>query len=58
MKAEIKDGNLVITIPMQTPERSKSGATMVVASSRGNMVTDAMIDGKRITVGVNAYYKA
>lgn len=55
MKAEIVDGNLVITLPMQTPSPSASGKTLVVASSHGNQKTEAEIDGKRIVIGVNAY---
>lgn len=58
MKAEIKDGNLIVTIPINDPPtESKSGKTLVVASSRGNLKTEAKIDGKPITVGLNAYIK-
>ena len=57
MKVEIKDNNMVITIPMGTPTPSASGKTLVVASTRGNVITDAMIDGKPVIVGVNAYIK-
>lgn len=55
MKAEIVNGNLVITIPMQTPAPSKSGKTMVVASSGGNKATTAQVDGKPVIIGLNAY---
>ena len=55
MKAEIKDGNLVVTIPMQEPAPSASGKTLVVASSRGNKATTAEVNGKPITIGFNAY---
>ena len=58
MNAEIKDGNLIVTIPMQTPTRSASGKTMVVASTRGNKTTGATVDGKPVIVGLNAYIKA
>lgn len=58
MKAEIKDGNLVITIPMQKPTPSASGKTLVVATSHGNVVTAATVEGKPITVGLNAYIRA
>ena len=57
MTAEIKDGNLIITIPLEKPTPSASGKTFVVASSHGNMKTSAMIDGKQVIVGVNAYIK-
>lgn len=55
MKTEIIAGNLVITIPMQTPTPSASGKTLVVASTRGNVATGALVNGKPITIGVNAY---
>ena len=56
MKVEIINGNLVITLPInQHPEPSASGKTLVVASSHGNKATDAKVNGKPITVGVNAY---
>jgi hypothetical protein len=58
MKVEIKDGNLVITIPMQTPTPSASGKTLVVASTRGNMKTDVQVNGKPVTIGLNAYISA
>ena len=56
MKVEIISGNLVITLPInQHPEPSATGKTLVVASCHGNKVTDAKVNGKYITVGVNAY---
>lgn len=55
MKAEIKDGNLVITMPLQTPSPSASGKTLVVATTHGNMKTDVLIQGKPVTIGLNAY---
>lgn len=57
MKAEIINNNLVITIPMQKPTPSASGKTLVVATSSGNRETTAQVDGKNITIGVNAYIK-
>ena len=58
VKVEIKGNDLVITMPMGTPTRSASGKSLVVASSRGNVTTNCMIDGKPVTVGLNAYIKA
>ena len=55
MNAEIKDGKLVITIPLHDPRPSASGKTLVVASSGGNKPTTAQIDGKPIIIGLNAY---
>lgn len=58
MKAEIKNGNLIIPLPLQTPQRSASGKTMVLATSRGNVKTDLIYQGQPVTVGVNAYFSA
>lgn len=56
--AEIKGGNLVITVPMNpSPVASASGKTMVVASSHGNISTTATVNGQPVTVGVNAYIR-
>ena len=57
MQVEIKNGNLVITIPMQKPTPSASGKTLVVASSRGNKATGVLVDGKPVIVGLNAYIR-
>ena len=57
MQVEIKDGNLVITIPMQKPAPSASGKTLVVASSHGNQPTSAQVDGRPVVVGLNAYIR-
>ncbi len=57
MKVEIKGNELIITVEMQTPTPSASGKTLVVASSRGNQITSAMVDGKPVVVGLNAYIK-
>jgi hypothetical protein len=55
MEVKIENGFLVIRAPLQTPQPSASGKTMVVASSRGNVKTAAMIGDKPITIGLNAY---
>ena len=57
MKVEIKGNELIITVEMQKLTPSASGKTLVVASSRGNQVTTAMVDGKPVVVGLNAYIK-
>jgi hypothetical protein len=57
LAAEIKDKKLIITLDLEEPHPSASGKTLVVASSYGNKVTEAMVDGKPVTVGVNAYIK-
>lgn len=55
MKTTIKDNVLHIEIPLHAPRPSSSGKTLTVASSNGNKPTEAMIDGKPVIVGVNAY---
>ena len=57
MKVEVKGKELVITVDLQSPAPSASGKTLVVASSRGNQATTAVIDGKPIIIGFNAYIK-
>ena len=56
MKASIENGELVIRIPVQDPPRpSKTGKTLIVATSGGNQATAAQVDGKPVIVGLNAY---
>jgi len=58
MQVEVKNKKLIITIDMNAkPTPSASGKTLVVASSHGNQQTTAMIDGKPVIVGVNAYVR-
>jgi hypothetical protein len=57
MKVEIKDNKLYIEIDLEEPTPSSSGKTLVVASTRGNTVTTAQINGKPVTIGLNAYIK-
>ena len=58
LKCEIKGKKMVIEIDMEdVPTPSSSGKTLVVASSRGNMVTTATVNGKPVTIGLNAYIK-
>lgn len=52
-----KKKTLTIVLDLQEPERSASGKTMVIATTRGNQTTEARFQGRPITVGVNAYYK-
>ncbi|HEY1171087.1 MAG TPA: hypothetical protein VGH19_06910 [Verrucomicrobiae bacterium] len=57
MQAKVEGKNLVITIPLQTPTLSASKKTLVVASTHGNIVSQAVVDGKPVTIGLNAYIK-
>ena len=56
MKVRIENGVLILEIPVQDPPRpSKTGKTLIVASSGGNQATAATVDGKAVIVGFNAY---
>jgi len=56
MQATIEGDELVIRIKLlPQPTRSKSGKTMLVATSGGNVESDATVNGKRVTIGLNAY---
>ncbi|WP_298335066.1 hypothetical protein [Ferrimicrobium sp.] len=57
MNVEIRDNKLYIEIELDTPTPSSSGKTLVVASTHGNTVTSAMINGKPVIIGLNAYIK-
>ena len=57
MEVQIKDNKLCIEIDLETPKPSASGKTLVVASTRGNVVTTAEVDGKPVIIGLNAYIK-
>lgn len=55
MKVTIEGKDLVVRIPMQKGKPSKSGKTLVVATTHGNVETDAKVNGKKIKLGLNAY---
>jgi hypothetical protein len=56
MVARIEGKKLIVEIDLnEQPTRSGIGKTLVVASSHGNMVTTAQVNGKPVTIGLNAY---
>jgi len=57
LKVEIKDNKLFIKIDLEKPTPSSSGKTIIVASTHGNTVTAAEVDGKPVIIGLNAYIK-
>lgn len=58
IETKIDGGKLVISIPLNpVPTPSASGKTLVVASTHGNITTAALVDGKPVVIGVNAYIK-
>ena len=58
METKIDGGFLTIRIPLQPPTPSKSGKTLVVASTHGNSTTTAMFNGQPIIIGLNAFIRA
>jgi len=57
MNVEIKDNKLFIEIDLENPTPSSSGKTLILASTHGNTVTTAEVDGKPVVIGLNAYIK-
>lgn len=57
MNASIKDGVLTVTIPVGRAP-SKSGKTLLIASTHGNVPTAVQVDGKPLVVSLNAYIRA
>jgi hypothetical protein len=56
MTAKVVGNKLVIEIPLNSvPVPSTSGKTLVVASTDGNKVTEAQVNGRNIVIGLNAY---
>ncbi|HEY5123633.1 MAG TPA: hypothetical protein VIK14_07850 [Ignavibacteria bacterium] len=57
MEAKIENGKLIIIIDLQESTASASGKNLVVATTHGNVVTECVIDGKNVVIGLNAYIK-
>lgn len=57
MTAKIVDKKLIVEIDLEDPHPSASGKNLVVASTRGNMVSTATVNGKPVIIGLNAYIK-
>jgi len=55
IEAKIEGNKLIITCDLEVPVPSSSGKTLVVASTRGNMKTELIVNGKPLTIGLNAY---
>jgi len=56
MNVVIEKDKILTTLPI-APRTSKSGKSLVIASTGGNQTTSVLYDGKEIVVGVNAYIK-
>jgi len=61
LKAEGKDTFLIIKAKMPTAKKdvaaSKSGKSLIYASTNGNLNTGLKINGSDLIVGLNAYTK-
>ena len=55
MQVEVVDGIMTIKIKMLAPRPSSSGKTLIVATSSGLQKTTVKVNGKQVTVGVNAF---
>jgi len=55
MKVEIKNGRLLISLKLRKPTASKSGKTLLVASTRGVKSSNAKISGRHVRVNANAF---
>ena len=55
MEARIRNGNLIITLPLEQPRPSSSKKTLIVASSHGVRRSTARIDGEIVCVTANAF---
>lgn len=58
VKIDEKGKKFTITGDLETPASSKTGKSMTIASTRGNMRTGAMYKGKEVTLGMNMYFSA
>jgi hypothetical protein len=55
MDGKIQNGSLIIEVPLQEPEMSSTGKTLVVASSHGVQRLAVQVDGKNVYVTANAF---
>lgn len=55
---EVTKTDVTITMPILKPlKTSKSGKSLVVCTTGGNIPTEAKVNGKTLVVGLNAYIK-
>ncbi len=57
MKVKIENKQLVITIPLTAPTESKSGKSLLVATTHGAVATGVMIQDRPVIVSLNAYLR-
>jgi len=58
MTVKVNDSTLTIVIPLiKPPKLSKSGKSLTVATTHGNVATEVTLQGKPVIMGINAYIK-
>jgi len=58
MQVTTKENMLYITIPLQNPKPSRRGKTLLVATTNGFVRTSAEVNGKVISINLNATIRA
>ncbi len=57
INAKVEGNKLIITADLETLTPGALRKKLLVVSARGNKDTDVMIDGKRVIIGMNAYFR-
>ena len=55
LQVKQKGNTLRIELPLEKPTPSKSGKTMLVASTHGGKTTEVFYEGRRIVVNASAF---
>lgn len=53
MEVKIENGKILIALPTQRPEVSKTGKSLIVATTNGFVKTAATVDGKQVSISIN-----
>ena len=57
VQVRIENGKLIIEMPLQQPQPSSTGKTLLLATTHGNHKPGVMHNGKEVTIAVNAFIK-
>lgn len=55
MKSKIKNGNLMIELPIEKPRPSATGKTLLIASTRGVKRSSSRYNGRTVSIVANAF---
>jgi hypothetical protein len=55
MKTEVTNDRFVISLKLREPKPSKSGKTLLVASTHGVRSSSVKVDGRPVLVNANAF---